>query len=96
MRPAARLQVDALDFDGAKNAFAIHLFADPAPGEVFGSAVGHGDSAIFGNDLVGGALGAFQNFFGRLRAAEVDGANFRAKMKRDRWAAEALLKHGGK
>ncbi len=50
---------------------------------------------IFKDNLICGPLGAFEDFFGRFRAPQIDGAQFASEMERNRGQAEAFLKHGG-
>src|SRR5260370_755733 len=92
---AARLQIGGFDFDGAKDAVASDLLANAEFRQLIRGAVADRDSAGFKNNLICCALGAFEDFICRLRAAQIDGANLRSEMKRNRGASEAFLKHGG-
>ena len=91
----AGLQVDAGDFDGAKNADAFDLFADTQFGELLGGAVANSNFAIFEDNGIGGASCAFQDEVRGLLAAEVNAADGLAKMERDGGQAETFLKNGG-
>ena len=66
----------------------------PSSANCFGGAIAHVDGAIFKNNFVCGALGAFEDFVGRLGTSQINGAEVRPKMKGDRWPPVALLKHG--
>src|SRR2546423_716951 len=50
---------------------------------------------VFKDNLICGPLGTLEDFFGRFRAPQIDGAQFASEMERNRGQAEAFLKHGG-
>ena len=93
VRSATRLQVGAFDLDRAQNSGALHFLAHAHLREFFLRAVAHVDRTVFENDAVGRALRTFEDFESRFRTANVDRTQFGAKVKRNRWAAESLLKH---
>lgn len=95
MRATARLEIRGLNFNGAKYALAIDIFANAELGQLVGGAIADGDKAIFEDCFVGSALGSLENFGRGPWAAEIDGAEFGAKMEGNGGKAEAFLKHGG-
>ncbi len=95
VRAAAGLQIRAGDFDDAEETFARDLFADAQFGELFAGGVANDDGAVLENNFIGGALGAFENGVGRLRAVQIDGAGIPAEVEGNGGQAEAFLKHGG-
>src|SRR5713226_4834373 len=91
---AARLQIGGFDFDGAQDALAVDFLANAEFRQLIRGAVADRDSAVFKNNLICCALGAFEDFIRRLRAAQIYGANLGSEMEGNRGASEALLKHG--
>lgn len=91
----AWLKISGVNFDGAKNALTIDIFANAELSQLVGGAVAHGDRAVFEDGFVGGALGSLKNFGRWLWAAEIDGAKFGAQMEGNGGKAEAFLKHCG-
>jgi len=91
---ATRLQIGAIDLNRAQDSSALHFLAHTHHRKLLLRAVTHIDRPIFENDAIRGALRTFQNFEGRLGAAQIDRTQLRAEMKRNRLAAESLLKHG--
>src|SRR5260370_18545184 len=91
---AAGLQIGRLELDGAEDAAAVHFFANAELRQLVRGAVADVDRPVFEDDLIRSALGAFQEFRGRFGAAQVDGADFSSKMKRNRRQPKAFLKHG--
>jgi hypothetical protein len=94
VRPAARLEIGALNLNGAKDSRALDSFANAVLRQIFRCAVAHRHGTIFENNLVCRALRAFQDFVRWLRTAQINGAQFRSQVKRNRGPAEAFLKHG--
>jgi len=92
---AARLQIGRLDLDGAQNALAFHFLSNAELRQLVRGAIANVHGTVFENNLVGCPFGAFEEFLGRLRAAQINGANLLAKMVGNRGQSETLLKHGG-
>src|SRR4029077_425903 len=90
---AAGLKIGAFDLYSPQNSRAVDFLAHASLCQLFRRAVSHCHAAIFKDDFVCGTLCAFADFFGRFRAAEVNGRDLRAQMKRDGGQSEALLKN---
>ena len=90
---AARLEVGSFDFDGAENTFAVDFLSNANLRQLVGRAIANVDGAVFKNDFVCGALGAFQYFFRWFGAAQVDRANFGSQMEGNGGKPEAFLEH---
>ncbi len=93
VRAAARLEVGTFDLDGPQNPGAVHFFANTKLGQIFRRAIPNGHGAVFENNLVGSALRALQDFASRLWPSQINCAQVRSEMKRERRPAKALLKH---
>ncbi len=94
VRPAAGLQIGGLYFDGAQDALAIDFFSHPEFRKFIRRAVADVHRTIFEDNLICGALGAFEKFHRRFRAAQINRADFGSEMEGNRGQAEAFLKHG--
>ena len=67
--------------DHAQHALALHLLAHATLRQLLRRGVMDVDGAILENDFVRRALDSLQSFLGRLRAAQVDGADLFAEVK---------------
>src|SRR2546422_8177630 len=94
VRPAARLQIGGLDFNGAQYALAVDFFSHAELRQLVRGSVAHVDRTILEYALIRSALGAFEYCFRWLGAAQVNRGEFGAKMEGNRGQSEAFLKHG--
>src|SRR5208337_2478038 len=81
------------NLDRPQDSFARDFLAHTELGQVFGSSIPNSQRTVLENNPVGSALRAFQNIVRRLGTAQVDGAQLRSQMKRNRWPAKTFLKH---
>src|ERR1700731_1869679 len=92
---AAGLQISRLYFDGPQDAVPLDFFSHAESRQLVRGTVAHVDRTILEDNLICSSLGALEDFFGRFRAPQIDGAQFASKVEGNRGQSEALLKHGG-